>query len=52
MGSMARVVLRADGEATVVHVLSRRRRADQTAAKENYHDEIFSQIEVRLRLDR
>ena len=51
MGSMARVVLQADGESTVVHVLSRRRVADQTAAKEYYHDEIFSQIEVRLKLD-
>ena len=35
-GSMARVVLQADGESTVVHVLSRRRRGDETAAKESF----------------
>ena len=50
-GSMARVVVQADGDSSIVHVLSRRRRADETAAKEHYHDEIFSQIEVRLRLN-
>lgn len=50
-GSMARVVVQADGESTIVHVLSRRRRADETAAKEDYHAEIFSQIEVRLGLN-
>ena len=51
-GSMARVVVQADGDSAVVHVLSRRRRASETAAKEDYHAEIFSQIEVRLGLDR
>ena len=50
MGSMARVVVEADGNATVVRVLSRRRIAKQTAAKDDYSPEILSQIGVRLGL--
>lgn len=52
MGSMARVVVEADGEATVVRVLSRRRIGSQTAAKDDYSPEILSQIGVRLGLPR
>jgi hypothetical protein len=48
MGSMARVVVEASGEATIVRVLSRRRIASQVAAKEDYSPEILSQIAVRL----
>ena len=52
MGSMARVVVEALGDATIVRVLSRRRIASQVAAKEDYSSEILSQIEVRLALPR
>lgn len=52
MGSMARVVVEAMGNATVVRVLSRRRIGTQVAAKEDYSPEILSQIEVRLALPR
>lgn len=50
MGSMARVVVEAVGDETVVRVLSRRRLANQVAAKEDYSPEILSQIAVRLGL--
>jgi len=50
MGSMARVVVEASGDATVVRVLSRRRMGNQVAAKEDYSPEILSQIEARLGL--
>ncbi len=52
MGSMARVVVEASGDATIVRVLSRRRIAKQVAAKEDYSAEILSQIEVRLGVPR
>ncbi len=48
MGSMARVVVEAAGDATIIRVLSRRRMAHQVAAKEDYSLEILSQIEARL----
>ncbi len=50
MGSMARVVVEASGDATVVRVITRRRVGTQEAAKEDYSPEILSQIEVRLGL--
>lgn len=50
MGSMARVVVEAAGDATIIRVLSRRRMANQVAAKEDYSLEILSQIEARLGL--
>jgi hypothetical protein len=50
MGSMARVVVEAEENATLVRVLSRRRIAKQTAAKDDYSPEILSQIGVRLGL--
>jgi hypothetical protein len=50
LGSMARVVVEAAGDETIVRVLSRRRIAKQTQAREDYASEILSQIEVRLGL--
>ena len=50
MGSMARVVVEAAGETTIVRVVSRRRIGSQEAAKEDYSPEILSQIAVRLGL--
>ncbi len=50
MGSMARVVVEGSGDATIIRVLSRRRMANQVAAKEDYSLEILSQIEARLGL--
>jgi hypothetical protein len=47
---MARVVVEAAGDETIVRVLSRRRIAKQTQAREDYASEILSQIEVRLGL--
>jgi hypothetical protein len=40
----------AAGDETIVRVLSRRRIAKQTQAREDYASEILSQIEVRLGL--
>lgn len=48
MGSMARVVVEAAGETTIVRVVSRRRIGSEVAAKEDYSPEILSQIAVRL----
>ncbi len=50
LGGMARVIVEAAGDETIVRVLSRRRIAKQTQAREDYASEILSQIEVRLGL--
>lgn len=49
-GSMARVVVEADGDATVVRVITRRRMGDEESAQRDYSPEILSQIAVRLGL--
>ncbi len=51
MGSMARVVVEAAGDHTIVRVISRRRVGSQVAAKGDYSPEILSQIQVRLGLE-
>jgi hypothetical protein len=45
LGGMARVIVEAAGDETIVRVLSRRRIAKQTQAREDYASEILSQIE-------